>query len=66
MVTSLELLAHSRLVPQWAKFGISNFDANAVMTEKKNLTWDIFERSLHPYWKIGNMMAIWNKIYHLL
>ncbi|OAX31424.1 hypothetical protein K503DRAFT_806077 [Rhizopogon vinicolor AM-OR11-026] len=63
---SAELLAHSSLVPQWAKLGVSNFQVDEVMMQKETLTWDMFERSFHPYWKVGNMMAIWQKIYDLL
>jgi hypothetical protein len=63
---SPELLARSWSVPQWAKFGVSDFRFGDVIMQKQNLTWDVFERSLHPYWKVGNMMAIWKKIYDLL
>jgi hypothetical protein len=64
--TSSELLMRSSQVPQWAKFGVSNFEDDIVKMLKEGLTWDIFERSLDPYWKVGNMVAIWKKIYHLL
>lgn len=64
--TSPELLVHSCSVPQWAKFGVSNFQDDEVIMQKENLMWDVFERSLDPYWKVSNMMAIWKKIYNLL
>ncbi|KAG1750586.1 uncharacterized protein EDB91DRAFT_1244166 [Suillus paluster] len=63
---SPEFLVCSCAVPQWAKFGISNFQDDEVIMQKENLMWDAFERSLDPYWKVGNMMAIWKKIYNLL
>ncbi|KAG2097926.1 uncharacterized protein F5147DRAFT_777794 [Suillus discolor] len=48
---SSELLVCSCLVPQWAKFGVSNFQDDEVIMQKENLMWDGFEHSLNPYWK---------------
>jgi hypothetical protein len=43
-----------------------NFKAEEVRQDKENLRWDVFKDSLDPYWKVGNMIAIWKKIYNLL
>ena len=64
--TSSDLHTRSSNVPQWAKFGVSKFDDTQVIHQKQSLRWDIFQDSLDPYWKVGNMMAIWEKIYDLL
>jgi hypothetical protein len=64
--TSSDLRTRSYHVPQWTKFGVSKFDDSQVINDKANLRWEIFEDSLDPYWKVGNMVAIWKKIYDLL
>jgi len=66
--TSPELDARSYSVPQWAKLGIPNLKGDEVIRYKarEHLTWKSFEHSLDPYWKVGNMVTVWKKIYDLL
>jgi len=64
--TSKALLIRSCQVPQWAKLGIPNLKGDEVIMHKEYLTWDSFEHSLDPYWKVGNMVTVWKKIYDLL
>jgi len=53
-------------VPEWAKFGVYKFNPDKVKKHKWALRWDDFKDALDPYWKVGNMIAIWKKIYDLL
>ena len=56
----------SHLVPEWAKFGVYKFNPDKVEKHKRALRWDDFKDALDPYWKVGNIIAIWKKIYDLL
>jgi hypothetical protein len=61
-----EFRIRQRKVPPWAKMGTYDLTTENVRTDKLCLDHQQFMVSLQPYWKVGTLIAGWNKLYNLL
>jgi hypothetical protein len=61
-----EFERRNAIVPEWAKMGSLHPRTEPVLRQKRALTHEIFDLSLHPYWKVGKLSDGWRKLYNLL